>query len=114
MVASQKVKFKLSQDFWSGDTELSLGVDSEASLGIGDKGDEFVSDISIVLTVELVVLNLGTSIISVMREIAISSKAAMTFQFGHIIGTDVIESDFLLWMLLKYTSVMRLKWGRPS
>ena len=108
MIASQKVKFKLSQDFWSGDTELSLGVDRETSLGIGDKGDEFVSDISIVLTVELIVLNLGTSIISVMWEIAVSSKAAMTFQFGHIIGTDVIESDFLLWMLLKYTSVMRL------
>ena len=106
MIASQKVKFKLSQDFWAGNTEFGLRVDSEASLRIGNKGDEFISDIAIVFAVELVELNLGTSIISVMWEIAISSKAAVTFQLGHIIGTDFIECSFLLWMFLKNTSVI--------
>ena len=101
MIASQKIKFKLSQDFWAGNTELGLRVDSEASLWIGNKGDEFISDISVVFTIELVVLNLGTSIISVMWEIAISPKAAVTFQLGHVIGTDFIECSFLLWMFLK-------------
>ena len=101
VIASQKVKFKLGQDFWTSNTEFCLWVDSETCLRIGDKGDEFISDIAISYTVVLVELNLSTLIVTVMREIAISSKTTTGFEFSHVIRADIIEGCFLRWMFLK-------------
>ena len=117
VIASQEVKFKLSQDFWTSDTELGLGVDSVACLRIGNEDNEFISNIDISLAIVLVKLSLGTPVVSVMCEIAVSSKATVTFQFGHVIRTDIIECCSLLWMFLKFKSVGNLvyrpaDWGR--
>ena len=44
---------------------VCLRVEGERSLWVGNKSDEFVSEVSIVFTVKLVVVNLGTWNISV-------------------------------------------------
>ena len=52
-------------------------------------------------TIVFVEINLSTLIVTVMREIAISSKTTTGFEFSHVIRADIIEGCFLRWMFLK-------------